>query len=97
MTLIGILLLVLVGATCGAIAEAIVGFTRGGFILATVIGFVGAWIGSWAAPQLHLPTLLVIHIEGHTVEVVWAILGSVALLLILSLFRRSSYNRWGRA
>jgi hypothetical protein len=39
-----------------------------------------------------LPTILVINIEGRSVEVVWAILGA-ALLIVLSLFRRGSRGR----
>jgi uncharacterized membrane protein YeaQ/YmgE (transglycosylase-associated protein family) len=97
MTIGGFLLLVLVGAICGAIAQGIVGWSRGGFLTAAVVGFLGALIGNWGAPQLHLPSYLVVSVEGHTIEVLWAILGAVALLLVLSFFRRGSYNRWRHA
>jgi uncharacterized membrane protein YeaQ/YmgE (transglycosylase-associated protein family) len=97
MTLVGFLLLVLVGAICGAIAQFIVGWSRGGFILATLVGFAGALIGNWGAPLIHLPTIYIVRVDGYTIEVVWAILGAVALLLVLSLFRRSTYSRWRHA
>ena len=32
-------------------------------------------------------------IEGYRIEILWAVLGAVLLLLVLSLFRRSSYRR----
>jgi uncharacterized membrane protein YeaQ/YmgE (transglycosylase-associated protein family) len=97
MTVAGFLLLVVVGAICGAIAEFIVGWSRGGFVMAAVIGFAGAMIGNWGAPRIHLPSYFTMQVEGHTIEVLWAILGAVALLFVLSLFRRGTYNRWRHA
>ena len=93
MTVTGFLLLILVGALCGAIAEFLVGWSRGGFIAAAVVGFMGAVIGSWAAPRLSLPSLLTVQVEGHSIEIFWSVLGAVALLMVLSVFRRSSYYR----
>ena len=93
MTVLGFLLLLLVGAICGAIAEFLVGWSRGGFIAAAVVGIAGAWIGTYFAPKLQLPSLLTVRIEGHSIEIFWAVLGAMALLLVLSLFRRVRYYR----
>ena len=46
-SLIGLLVLILVGAIVGAIAEAVVGYSPGGFLATAAIGFLGALIGSW--------------------------------------------------
>jgi uncharacterized membrane protein YeaQ/YmgE (transglycosylase-associated protein family) len=88
MSLVGLLLLILVGAVCGAIAQMIVGFSVGGFLASMVVGFLGAVLGTWVARAIHLPSLLAVSIEGYTIEVFWAILGSILLLLVLSLTRR---------
>jgi len=93
MTVTGFLLFILVGAICGGIAEFLVGWSPGGFIAATVVGFVGALIGDWFAPKLHLPSLFAVRIEGHSIEIVWSILGAMVLLIVLSVFRRSSFYR----
>ena len=93
MTVVGFLLLVVVGAICGAIAEFIVGWSPGGFIAAAVVGFLGAIFGGWIAPQIGLPSLLAVRIEGHSIEIFWSVLGAIALLLVMSAFRRSSYYR----
>jgi uncharacterized membrane protein YeaQ/YmgE (transglycosylase-associated protein family) len=93
MTVIGFLLIIVVGAICGAIAEAIVGWSPGGFFAAAVVGILGAVLGGWAAPKIGLPSLFAVRIEGYSIEIVWSILGAIALLLILSAFRRSSYHR----
>src|SRR6185369_9694561 len=92
-SLIGLLVLLLVGAICGAIAEMIVGYGPGGFLAAAVIGFLGAVIGSWLAPKIGLPELFQVTVNDVSVPIVWSIVGSVILLLILSAFRRGPYRR----
>jgi uncharacterized membrane protein YeaQ/YmgE (transglycosylase-associated protein family) len=93
MTLVGLLLLILVGAICGGIAEMLVGYSPGGFIASVIVGFLGAMIGTWLATQLGLPAVLPITVQGYTIEVLWSILGAVILLLVLSAFRRGYYRR----
>ena len=93
MGLVDFLLLILVGAICGAVAEMIVGFSPGGFLASVAIGFLGALIGTWLARQIGLPSIFALTIGGYTIEVVWAVLGAVILLLILSLTRRRTYYR----
>src|SRR5690606_1213006 len=93
MTLIDFLLLLLVGAICGAVSEMIVGFSVGGLLMSIVVGFLGAMIGTWLAPQLGLPSMLAVTIGGYTIEILWAILGSILLLLVISLFRRRTVSR----
>jgi len=93
MTLVDLLLLILVGAICGAVAEMIVGFSPGGFLASVAIGFLGAVIGTWLARRIDLPSIFALTVGGYTIEIVWAILGAVLLLLVLSLIRRRPYYR----
>ena len=93
MTLVGFILLLIIGAICGVIAEMIVGFSVGGFFASAVVGFLGAMIGTWLAHLLGLPSILPVRVEAYTIEVFWAILGAVLLLAALSLVRRSRYRR----
>ncbi len=89
MTIIDFLLLLLVAAICGAIAEALVGVSVGGCLVSAVVGFIGALIGLWLARELSLPEWLTIHIGNQTFPVIWSIIGSAVLLFIISLlFRR---------
>lgn len=91
MTVLGFLLLIVIGAICGGIAERIVGYSPGGFLVSVAVGFMGAWIGGWLAVAAHLPPGFVVRVDGHAFDVVWTVLGSILLLLIVSLFRRSPY------
>jgi uncharacterized membrane protein YeaQ/YmgE (transglycosylase-associated protein family) len=93
MTIVDLLLLILVGGICGAIAEMVVGFSPGGFLASVAIGFLGALIGTWLARQFQLPSVFAVTIGGYTIEILWAILGAIVLLLILSLVRRRGYYR----
>ena len=93
MSLAELLLLLLVGAICGVVAEMLVGYSPGGILASIVIGFLGAVIGTWLARQIGLPSVLAVHIGGYTIEILWAIIGAIILLLILSLFRGRYYRR----
>ncbi|MEO7912253.1 MAG: GlsB/YeaQ/YmgE family stress response membrane protein [Roseiflexaceae bacterium] len=92
-SLVGLIVLLLVGAIVGAIAEAVVGYSPGGFLATAAIGFLGAFIGSWLAPKIGLPELLPVTIDGVTIPVIWAIVGAIILVLVLSLIRRPYRRR----
>ncbi len=87
MGLIELLILLVIAGICGAVAEAIVGFSPGGFVVSIIIGIIGAYLGTILASRLNLPAFLPVTIGGQTIEIVWAILGSILLLLVISLFR----------
>jgi uncharacterized membrane protein YeaQ/YmgE (transglycosylase-associated protein family) len=91
MTLIGFLILVLIAAICGSIGQAIVGYSRGGCLVAAVVGFIGAILGLWLGQQLGLPQYFTITIEGQPFPVLWAIIGSTLFSAFLALLsnRRS--------
>jgi uncharacterized membrane protein YeaQ/YmgE (transglycosylase-associated protein family) len=88
MTIIDFLLLLVVAAICGIIAQAIVGISMGGCLVSAVVGFVGALVGVWLARSLGLPELLTVHVGGTAFPVVWSIIGSALLLLVISLVVR---------
>jgi len=93
MTITAFLLLILLGAACGAIAEFFVGFTWGGFLAAAAVGFIRPAVGDWFAPLAGFPTLLPIRFEGHTIDIFWSLLGAIAFLMMMNVFRHSSYYR----
>ncbi len=93
MTLTGFLMLLLVAAICGAVAEAIVGFSPGGLLASIGIGFIGAFIGVWLAHALHLPSFFTVQVAGTPIELFWTVLGAILLLLVVSVFRRGYPHR----
>lgn len=93
MGIIELLVLLVIAGICGAIAELVVGFSPGGFVVSIVVGLIGAYLGTVLGVYLGLPELLPITVGGRTIEVVRAILGSILLLLVISLFRGASRRR----
>jgi len=91
MSLLGFIVLLIIAAIAGAIGQAIVGFSRGGCLASIAVGFIGAYLGWWLAQTFHLPSFLVINVDGQTFPFVWAIIGSAVLAGLLHLlfgFRR---------
>ena len=87
----GLLLLILIAAICGAIGKAIAGSVRGGFIVSTAIGFIGALIGPWVARALKLPEPFVVIIDRHPLPILWSIIGAALFVAVIHLFSRRSW------
>ncbi len=85
MTLGGFLVLLLVAAAAGALGQIMGGFTRGGCLIAVLVGFAGAWLGTWIAGRFGLPLLFVVRIQGEIFPVVWAVIGAAVLSAVLGL------------
>ena len=99
--LISLLVLLVIAGICGAIAEWIVGFSPGGFIVSIIVGLLGAYLGSWLAGRLGLPGMLnvsaLLPVRSELdFDILWAILGAILLLLIISLVRGRGRRRRGR-
>lgn len=88
MTVVEFLLLILVAAICGALGQAISGYSRGGCLVAAALGFVGALLGTWLARMLGLPEIFAVNIGGTAFPIVWSILGSTLFVAVLSLVSR---------
>jgi uncharacterized membrane protein YeaQ/YmgE (transglycosylase-associated protein family) len=97
MTLLHLIVLIVVAAVCGLIAERVMGRSLPfGWIGATVAGFVGAWL---MVDVFHLVILPTLAIEG--LPIVSAILGAVIVVVLFSLVAGrlgTGHGRsWGRA
>jgi uncharacterized membrane protein YeaQ/YmgE (transglycosylase-associated protein family) len=97
MTLLHFIVLLLVAAACGLIAERVVHTSLPfGWIGAIVAGFVGAWL---MVDVLHLVILPALSVEG--LPIVSAILGAIIVVVLFGLVAgRLGTGRgrsWGRA
>ena len=89
MTIVDVLVLLLIAGVCGAIGQAIGGFSRGGCLVSIALGFVGAVLGMWLARQMGLPELFSIRIGTTNFPIIWSIIGSALFVAIISLLTRS--------
>ncbi|TVP80071.1 MAG: GlsB/YeaQ/YmgE family stress response membrane protein [Gemmatimonadales bacterium] len=85
MTLVELLVLLLVAGVCGAIGQAIAGFSRGGCLVSIALGFIGALVGTWMAGALGLPELLPIQVGGQAFPIVWSIIGAMVVVVVVGL------------
>ncbi len=88
MTLIDLLVLLLVAGVCGALGQAIAGYSRGGCLVSIALGFIGAIVGVWVARQLGLPEFYALRIGDNNFPIIWSILGAALFVAVLSLLTR---------
>ena len=91
MTLLSFIILLIVAGICGAIGQAIAGYSRGGCLASIAVGFIGSLIGMWLARKLGLPELFILNISGEKFPIIWSILGATVFVAIISLFTRNRY------
>jgi len=89
MTILDLIVLLLIAGLCGALGQAISGFSRGGCLVSIAIGFIGALLGMWLARQLGLPELFAIQIGTTSFPIIWSIIGSALFVAVITLLTRS--------
>lgn len=88
MGIIEFIILLVIAAICGAIGQALAGYSLGGFVISTVVGFIGALLGTWLARAIGLPELLMINVGGQPFPIIWAIIGSALFTAVIALLTR---------
>lgn len=86
--LIQLLVLLLIAGLCGAMGQAISGYSHGGCLVSIALGFIGALLGTWLAGVLHLPELIVIPVGGTRFPVIWSIIGAALFVALINLISR---------
>jgi len=89
MTLFDLLILLLVAGICGALGQAIAGYSRGGCLVSIALGFIGALVGMGLARMMGLPELFPVQIGGTSFPIVWSIIGSCLFVAVITLITRS--------
>jgi len=91
MSLESLIILLIVAAVVGTLAQLLSGYSRGGLLGSIVLGFIGALIGTWGAREFGLPDILTLQIGGTNFHIVWAILGAALFISFLGLFTMRRY------
>lgn len=91
MELLDLIILLLVAGLCGALGQAIAGYSRGGCLVSIALGFVGALLGVWLARMMQLPELFAVRIGTSDFPIVWSIIGAALFVAVLTLFTRRRY------
>jgi uncharacterized membrane protein YeaQ/YmgE (transglycosylase-associated protein family) len=88
MTILDLIILLIIAGICGALGQAITGFTRGGCLVSIALGFVGALLGMWLSRALGLPELFAVQIGTTSFPIIWSIVGSALFVAIIALITR---------
>jgi uncharacterized membrane protein YeaQ/YmgE (transglycosylase-associated protein family) len=88
MTVVEVLILLLIAAVIGALAQGIVGYSSGGLLVSIAVGFVGALLGMWIQRSAGAPELFAITVGGTTFPIVWSIIGAVIFVCLVALLSR---------
>jgi uncharacterized membrane protein YeaQ/YmgE (transglycosylase-associated protein family) len=85
-----LLLLLLIAGVCGAIGQAIGGYSRGGCLSAIAMGFIGALLGAWIARSLSLTEFFPVTVGGTSFPIVWSIIGASLFVAVIGFISRSN-------
>ncbi len=88
MTILDLVVLLIIAGLCGALGQAITGYSRGGCLVSIALGFVGALLGMWLARQMGLPELFSVQIGTTSFPIVWSIIGAALFVAVISLLSR---------
>ena len=89
MTVIDVIVLLIIAGLCGALGQAITGFSRGGCLVSIALGFIGALLGMWLARNLGLHELFSVRIGTTSFPIIWSIIGSALFVAVIALVSRS--------
>jgi uncharacterized membrane protein YeaQ/YmgE (transglycosylase-associated protein family) len=81
-------ILIGIAGVCGALGQAIAGYSKGGCLVSIALGFVGAMLGTWIARQMALPELIPVRIGDASMPIVWSIIGSALFVAIIGFFSK---------
>jgi uncharacterized membrane protein YeaQ/YmgE (transglycosylase-associated protein family) len=88
MTILYFFVLLLVAGVCGAIGQAIVGYTHAGCLGSIALGFIGALLGAWLARVMGLPELFRVDIGGQPFPIIWSIIGAALFVAFIALITK---------
>jgi uncharacterized membrane protein YeaQ/YmgE (transglycosylase-associated protein family) len=94
MSALEFVLLLVIAGVCGAVGQAIAGYSRGGLFAAVGVGFVGALLGTWVARLLALPEIFAVRLGNTAFPIIWSIAGSTLFVAIIALIARGRASRY---
>ena len=91
MTLLEFAIYIVIAGICGAVARAIAGGSGGGFVISILVGFLGAFVGTWLARMMHWPVVFAVAVAGHPFPIFWSVVGGLILVFFAHVLMRPRY------
>lgn len=93
MSILEFILLLIIAAICGSVAQALVGVSRGGCLVSIALGFIGALLGTWLSRLMGLPEIFAIQLGETPFPIIWSIVGASLFAAVLALISRATKRR----
>jgi uncharacterized membrane protein YeaQ/YmgE (transglycosylase-associated protein family) len=90
MTVEEIIILLVVAAVLGVVAQRMLGYKLGGFFASVVLGFLGGLLGKFMASRFPLPLNFNIEIGDTKFQVVWSVLGTLLVTFIVGFIAKGA-------
>ena len=87
LSLTQIVVWLVIALICGAVAQALLGYSHIGLLSATALGLLGALVGTWLASALRLPKMLIVSIFGVQAELLWCTVGAILVIALTQTLR----------
>ena len=85
-----IIVYLVIALLCGLVGQMLAGRSVGGYIVSTVVGLVGAVLGSYIARSVGAPEPFPVAVGGRMIPIIWAIIGATLVTLVVAAIQRSS-------
>jgi uncharacterized membrane protein YeaQ/YmgE (transglycosylase-associated protein family) len=82
------IVLIVIAAASGALGQSLARYSLGGWLVTTLVGFIGALIGTWLARVLGLPMMLPVTLGGQVFPIIWAVIGATLFAVIVGAIHR---------
>ncbi len=92
MTYIDLLLITAVALVTGTVAQLTSGYSKGGWIVNLVIGFIGAMAGVHFSRLLDAPLLYNLQVGAVTFPIIYCLIGAVIFLAAIGLAIKPGRN-----
>ena len=89
MTLMSFLVLLVIAGVCGALGQALAGYSHGGCVGSIVLGLIGALLGNWLATYLGFGEIFAIRVGSQSFPIVWSVVGAALFVSLLKLLHHS--------
>jgi len=89
MSFFGFIVLVIVAAVCGSIGSSLAGHSAKGCVANTVVGLIGALIGTWLSRQLGVRDFF----YPAGIPLLWSIVGSAIFVVLIGTLTGKSGGR----
>ena len=87
LSLTQIIVWLVIALICGAVAQALLGYSHIGLLSATALGLLGALVGTWLASALRMPQMLTINVFGVQAELLWCTVGAILVIALTQALR----------